>query len=59
MILFCFLLLFIRLQYFSYHEYCEPGKALPYDEEGTNRGNELKITKPCKAFDTDARVNNT
>mmetsp|Transcript_4091 Transcript_4091/g.4737 ORF Transcript_4091/g.4737 Transcript_4091/m.4737 type:complete len:269 (-) Transcript_4091:1016-1822(-) len=40
----------------SYHEYCEPGQALEYNEEGTNRGNELKVTKPVEAFDTDARA---
>jgi dienelactone hydrolase len=39
-----------------YHEYLEPGLALPYDEAGGARGNELKTTKPLQNYDSDARV---
>jgi carboxymethylenebutenolidase len=38
-----------------YHEYAAPGEAFAYDKAGTDRGNELKITKPIGAFDSDAR----
>jgi carboxymethylenebutenolidase len=37
-----------------YHEYEEPGMVLRYDQPGTDRGNELKFTKPVAAFDADA-----
>ncbi|EHH67956.1 dienelactone hydrolase family protein [Gluconobacter morbifer] len=36
-----------------YHEYEAPGTALAYDKAGTDRGNELKYTKPVAAFDSD------
>ncbi len=39
-----------------YHEYAEPGQAFAYDKAGTDRGNELKITKPVAAFDADTRA---
>lgn len=39
-----------------YHEFAEPGEAFAYDKAGTDRGNELKITKPVGAFDADARA---
>lgn len=37
-----------------YHEYEPAGTALAYDPAGTDRGNELKFTKPVAAFDADA-----
>jgi dienelactone hydrolase len=37
----------------SYHEFEAPGTALGYDDEGTNRGNLLKITKPLENYDSD------
>lgn len=37
-----------------YHEYEPPGTVLAYDTAGTERGNELKYTKPVTTFDTDA-----
>lgn len=37
-----------------YHEYEPPGTVLPYDTQGTDRGNWLKTTKPIAAFDADA-----
>jgi carboxymethylenebutenolidase len=39
-----------------YHEHAAPGEAFAYDKAGTDRGNELKITKPIAAFDADARA---
>ncbi|GBR23045.1 dienelactone hydrolase family protein [Gluconobacter japonicus] len=36
-----------------YHEYEPAGTALAYDKEGTDRGNDLKYTKPVSAFDSD------
>ncbi|PQV64394.1 carboxymethylenebutenolidase [Abditibacterium utsteinense] len=39
-----------------YHEFLEPGLALPYDEIGGARGNELKTTKTLQQFDGDARA---
>ncbi len=39
-----------------YHEYEAAGVALAYDKAGTDRGNELKYTKPVAAFDTDTRA---
>lgn len=38
-----------------YHEYATPGEAFAYDQEGTDRGNRLKTTKPVADFDSDAR----
>ena len=40
----------------SYHEFVEAGKALDYNEEGTDLGNELKVKKPASAYDSDARA---
>ncbi|MHA6719006.1 dienelactone hydrolase family protein [Sphingomonas sp. RS6] len=37
-----------------YHEYEPAGTVLAYDPAGTDRGNELKFTKPVAAFDADA-----
>ncbi|MBB5713156.1 dienelactone hydrolase family protein [Sphingomonas xinjiangensis] len=37
-----------------YHEYEPAGTVLKYDPEGTERGNELKFTKPVAAYDADA-----
>jgi carboxymethylenebutenolidase len=37
-----------------YHEYEPPGTVLLYDKPGTDRGNDLKTTKPVAAFDADA-----
>lgn len=39
-----------------YHEYAEPGEAFGYDTAGTERGNRLKITKPLRQYDSDARA---
>src|SRR6201986_555198 len=39
-----------------YHEYEPAGTALAYDSAGADRGNELKITKPIEAYDSDARA---
>lgn len=39
-----------------YHEFEPAGVALGYDKPGTDRGNELKITKPVEQFDNDARA---
>ncbi|QDT07164.1 Carboxymethylenebutenolidase [Rubripirellula lacrimiformis] len=39
-----------------YHEFTEPGEAFAYDREGTERGNELKITKTVAQYDADARA---
>ncbi|MBT2245013.1 MULTISPECIES: dienelactone hydrolase family protein [Sphingobium] len=39
-----------------YHEYEKAGTVLPYDSEGTDRGNALKFLKPVSAFDADARA---
>jgi len=37
-----------------YHEFGEPGTVFEYDKPGTDRGNELKITKEMASFDDDA-----
>lgn len=37
-----------------YHEFEQPGTALDYDKPGTDRGNELKVTKEIESFDDDA-----
>jgi carboxymethylenebutenolidase len=37
-----------------YHEYEAPGTVLAYDKPGTDRGNDLKFSKPVAAFDADA-----
>jgi carboxymethylenebutenolidase len=39
-----------------YHEYETPGTVLAYDQPGTDRGNDLKFTKPVAGHDADARV---
>jgi carboxymethylenebutenolidase len=39
-----------------YHEYEPLGTVLKYDQEGSDRGNALKTTKPVRGFDDDARV---
>ena len=39
-----------------YHEYEAPGTVLAYDQPGTDRGNNLKFTKPVAAYDADARA---
>jgi len=39
-----------------YHEYEPAGTVLKYDQEGSDRGNVLKTTKPVPAYDDDARV---
>ena len=39
-----------------FHEYEAPGTVLAYDKAGTDRGNELKVTKPVAAHDSDARA---
>ncbi|KAJ3413773.1 hypothetical protein HDV05_007593 [Chytridiales sp. JEL 0842] len=40
----------------SYHEFEAPGTVIPYDEEGTDRGNAYKITKLLSAYDEDATL---
>ena len=39
-----------------YHEFEPLGCALPYDKEGTDKGNRYKIEKEVHAFDADARA---
>jgi carboxymethylenebutenolidase len=39
-----------------YHELEPAGCALPYDKEGTDKGNRYKVAKPVAAFDADARA---
>ena len=39
-----------------YHEFLPAGVAFHYDEIGTARGNELKITKTIASYDDDARA---
>jgi carboxymethylenebutenolidase len=39
-----------------YHEFEPPGAVLAYDGAGTERGNQLKITKELSAYDSDARA---
>ena len=39
-----------------YHEYEPLGTVLQYDKTGTDRGNDLKTTKPIAAFDADAKA---
>jgi len=39
-----------------YHEFLPAGVAFHYDETGTARGNELKITKTTAGYDDDARA---
>jgi carboxymethylenebutenolidase len=39
-----------------FHEYEAAGSVLAYDKAGTDRGNELKVTKPTSAHDSDARA---
>ncbi|WP_374297168.1 dienelactone hydrolase family protein [Sphingomonas sp.] len=39
-----------------YHEYEPAGTVLAYDPAGTDRGNDLKFTKPIAAYDADARA---
>lgn len=40
----------------SYHEFEPKGCAIPYDDEGTARGNKYKVDKVLAAYDTDARA---
>ena len=39
-----------------YHEFEPAGTILPYDQSGSDRGNELKTTKPIAAYDADTRA---
>jgi carboxymethylenebutenolidase len=39
-----------------YHEFAEPGEVFAYDKTGTDRGNELKVTKELRNYDSDARA---
>ena len=39
-----------------YHEYEPLGTVFKYDQEGSDRGNALKTTKPVKGYDDDARA---
>jgi carboxymethylenebutenolidase len=39
-----------------YHEFEPPGRVLPYDQAGTDRGNALKKQKELRALDGDARA---
>ncbi len=38
-----------------YHEFTELGEVFAYDQEGTDRGNQLKTTKELASYDADAR----
>lgn len=39
-----------------YHEFEPAGAVLAYDQAGSDRGNELKFTKPIASFDEDADI---
>jgi carboxymethylenebutenolidase len=39
-----------------YHEYEPAGTVLAYDQNGTDRGNELKFAKPIAAYDADFKA---
>jgi carboxymethylenebutenolidase len=39
-----------------FHELEAPGAVLPYDTDGTARGNQDKVGKPVAAYDADARA---
>ena len=39
-----------------YHEFEAAGTVLPYDQAGSDRGNELKTTKELASYDADARA---
>jgi len=39
-----------------YHEFEAQGTVLAYDQAGSDRGNELKTSKPIAAYDADARA---
>ena len=39
-----------------YHEYEPLGTVLAYDKPGTDRGNDLKFTKPIAAYDADSKA---
>lgn len=39
-----------------FHEFEPPGTALPYNKEGTDKGNRYKIEKELAAYDQDIRV---
>lgn len=39
-----------------YHEYEPLGRVLAYDQAGSDRGNELKTTKPLANYDADAKA---
>ncbi|MDX1925444.1 MAG: dienelactone hydrolase family protein [Pirellulaceae bacterium] len=39
-----------------YHEFTEPGEVFAYDKAGTDRGNELKVTKELRSYDADSRA---
>lgn len=39
-----------------YHEYEPLGRVLAYDQTGSDRGNELKTTKPLANYDADAKA---
>ena len=39
-----------------YHEFESPGTVLAYDTAGSDRGNELKYTKPIAAYDNDVDI---
>lgn len=40
----------------SYHEFLPQGHVIPYDNEGTNLGNRLKIEKKLESYDEDATL---
>ncbi|KAL0483169.1 carboxymethylenebutenolidase [Acrasis kona] len=40
----------------SYHEFEPIGTVIPYDNEGTDRGNKYKIQKELSAYDEDAKL---
>ncbi|KAI8999892.1 dienelactone hydrolase [Hyaloraphidium curvatum] len=39
-----------------YHEFEEPGAQFPYDDQGTDRGNALKVEKELKSYDEDSKA---
>jgi carboxymethylenebutenolidase len=39
-----------------YHEFEAPGTPIPYDDEGTDRGNRYKIEKELRSYDEDRKT---
>lgn len=39
-----------------FHDFEAPGAAIPYDDEGTDRGNRYKIEKELQSYDEDRKT---